>query len=170
RGKRPIPAHSPRPAQPFRPGSPVLPDQHHARDGLGGDPARYARTRASCLRPARRTVVDRHDQEGLRETLDRNLRRGGPMTALLGFAIMFAFTCVVIAMVCCAVRLLIGPAAQDRVLALDTLWMCAMLLALVLGIRYGSQVYFEAAMLIGLIGFVSTVALAKFLMRGEIIE
>lgn len=92
------------------------------------------------------------------------------MTALLGFAIMFAFTCVVIAMVCCAVRLLIGPAAQDRVLALDTLWMCAMLLALVLGIRYGSQVYFEAAMLIGLIGFVSTVALAKFLMRGEIIE
>lgn len=92
------------------------------------------------------------------------------MTALLGFAIMFAFTCVVIAMVCCAVRLLIGPAAQDRVLALDTLWMCAMLLALVLGIRYGSQVYFEAAMLIGLIRFVSTVALAKFLMRGEIIE
>jgi multicomponent K+:H+ antiporter subunit F len=45
-----------------------------------------------------------------------------------------------------------------------------MLLALVLGIRYGSQVYFEAAMLIALLGFVSTVALAKFLMRGEIIE
>jgi len=92
------------------------------------------------------------------------------MSTLLGFAIMFAFVCVVIAMAFCTVRLLIGPSAQDRVLALDTLWMCAMLLALMLGIRYGSQVYFEAAMLIVLVGFASTVALAKFLMRGEIIE
>lgn len=92
------------------------------------------------------------------------------MTGLLGFAIMFAFACVAIAMAFCAVRLLIGPSAQDRVLALDTLWMCAMLLALMLGIRHGSQVYFEAAMLIALIGFASTIALAKFLMRGEIIE
>jgi multicomponent K+:H+ antiporter subunit F len=92
------------------------------------------------------------------------------MSALLGFAIMFAFACVIIAMVFCTVRLLIGPSAQDRVLALDTLWMCAMLLALVMGIRYGSQIYFEAAMLIALVGFASTVALAKFLMRGEIIE
>lgn len=92
------------------------------------------------------------------------------MSALLGFAIMFAFACVIIAMVFCAVRLLIGPSAQDRVLALDTLWMCAMLLALMMGIRHGSQIYFEAAMLIALVGFASTVALAKFLMRGEIIE
>ena len=45
-----------------------------------------------------------------------------------------------------------------------------MLLALVLGIRFGTQIYFEAAMLIALVGFVSTVAMAKFLMRGEIIE
>jgi len=64
----------------------------------------------------------------------------------------------------------IGPTAQDRVLALDTLWMCAILLALVLGIRFGSLIYFEVALLIALIGFVSTIALAKFLMRGEIIE
>ncbi|MGZ8320344.1 MAG: monovalent cation/H+ antiporter complex subunit F, partial [Telluria sp.] len=61
-------------------------------------------------------------------------------------------------------------AAHDRVLALDTLWMCGMLLALVLGIRFGTQVYFEVAMLIALLGFVSTIAIAKFLMRGEIIE
>jgi multicomponent K+:H+ antiporter subunit F len=68
------------------------------------------------------------------------------------------------------VRLLIGPAAHDRVLALDTLWMCGMLLAIVLGIRFGTQVYFEVAILIALVGFVSTIAMAKFLMRGEIIE
>lgn len=73
-------------------------------------------------------------------------------------------------MLFCAVRLLIGPTAHDRVLALDTLWMCGMLLALVLGIRFSSEVYFEVALLIALLGFASTVALAKFLMRGEIIE
>jgi multicomponent K+:H+ antiporter subunit F len=48
--------------------------------------------------------------------------------------------------------------------------MCAMILALVLGIDHGSQIYFDAALLIALLGFVSTVALAKFLMRGEVIE
>ena len=92
------------------------------------------------------------------------------MATLLELAIVFAGACVVLSMLFCAVRLVIGPSAQDRVLALDTLWMCAMLLALVLGIRFGSVIYFEVAMLIALIGFVSTIALAKFLMRGEIIE
>lgn len=92
------------------------------------------------------------------------------MENLLTLAIGYAAVCVMLAMLFCAVRLLIGPSAHDRVLALDTLWMCGMLLCLVLGIRSGSQLYFEAAMLIALIGFVSTVALAKFLMRGEIIE
>jgi multicomponent K+:H+ antiporter subunit F len=89
---------------------------------------------------------------------------------LLSLAIHFALVCVVLAMVACTVRLLVGPAAQDRVLALDTLWMCAMLLALMLGLRHGSQIYFEAALIIALLGFVSTIALAKFLMRGEVIE
>jgi multicomponent K+:H+ antiporter subunit F len=90
--------------------------------------------------------------------------------ALLSAATLFALGCVVLGMILCTLRLLIGPAAQDRVLALDTLWMCTMLLALVLGIRHGSQIYFEAALLIALLGFVSTIALAKFLMRGEVIE
>ncbi|HRP76176.1 MAG TPA: K+/H+ antiporter subunit F [Rhodocyclaceae bacterium] len=89
---------------------------------------------------------------------------------LLSAAILFAFGCVVLAMLLSAFRLLIGPSAQDRVLALDTLWMTAMLLALMLGIRHGSQIYFEVALVIALLGFVSTVALAKFLMRGEVIE
>ncbi|MBL8444522.1 MAG: K+/H+ antiporter subunit F [Zoogloeaceae bacterium] len=89
---------------------------------------------------------------------------------LLSFAIMFALVCTVLAMLLCGMRLVIGPTAQDRILALDTLWMTTMLLVLMLGIRFGNLVFFEAAMLIALIGFVSTVALAKFLMRGEVIE
>ncbi|VXC34039.1 K+/H+ antiporter subunit F [Massilia sp. 9I] len=92
------------------------------------------------------------------------------MQTLLELAIGYAMVCVLVAMGFCALRLLIGPSAHDRVLALDTLWMSGMLLALVLGIRFGTQVYFEVAILIALVGFVSTVAMAKFLMRGEIIE
>ncbi|GGY41561.1 K+/H+ antiporter subunit F [Pseudoduganella albidiflava] len=92
------------------------------------------------------------------------------METLLEVAIAYAVVCVLMAMALCALRLLIGPAAHDRVLALDTLWMCGMLLAIVLGIRFGTQVYFEVAILVALVGFVSTIAMAKFLMRGEIIE
>lgn len=92
------------------------------------------------------------------------------MASLLEFAALYALGCVLLAMLMCTARLLMGPSAHDRVLALDTLWMAGMVLALVLGIRSSSQVYFEAAVLIALLGFVSTVALAKFLMRGEIIE
>ena len=68
------------------------------------------------------------------------------------------------------VRLLRGPTAQDRVLALDFLYINAMLAALVLGIRFASSMYFEAALLIALFGFVSSAAMAKFLLRGEVIE
>ncbi|MCB8889301.1 MULTISPECIES: K+/H+ antiporter subunit F [Halomonadaceae] len=92
------------------------------------------------------------------------------MTALLSLAIDITLLSVILAMLLCMIRLLLGPTAQDRVLALDTLWMCAMLLALALGLRFASIIYFEAAMLIALTGFVSTVALTKFLMRGEVIE
>jgi multicomponent K+:H+ antiporter subunit F len=67
-------------------------------------------------------------------------------------------------------RMIRGPRAQDRVLGLDTLYVNAMLLLLSFGIRTGSTHYFEAALVISLLGFVSTVALAKFLMRGEVIE
>jgi multicomponent K+:H+ antiporter subunit F len=67
-------------------------------------------------------------------------------------------------------RLLHGPRAQDRVLALDSLYLSAMLLLITIGIRTGSLLYFEAALVIGLLSFVATVALAKFLMRGEVIE
>ena len=67
-------------------------------------------------------------------------------------------------------RLLRGPRAQDRVLALDFLYVVGMLIMLVLAIRYDSEMYFEGAMLMALFGFVGSVALAKFLLRGEVIE
>jgi len=92
------------------------------------------------------------------------------IAALLQFSLHYVFFCVLVAMLFCTVRLVLGPSAHDRVLTLDTLWMCAMQLALVLGMRFASDLYFEAAMLIALLGFVSTVAMAKFLMRGEVIE
>jgi len=91
-------------------------------------------------------------------------------TALLAWAVLLAQVLLATAMGCAAVRLLRGPRAQDRVLALDTLYVLAAMLLLVFGIRTGSPHYFEAALLITLLGFVATAALSKFLMRGEVIE
>lgn len=74
------------------------------------------------------------------------------------------------ALLLCAWRALRGPAAEDRVLALDTLYVNAMLLVLTFGIRSGTSLFFEAALVMGLLGFVATAALAKFLLRAEVIE
>lgn len=92
------------------------------------------------------------------------------MSGFLGFAVTFASICFAVAMLFAAARLFKGPAAQDRVLALDVLYMNGMLLLLVLGLRSMSAAYFDMALLIALFGFVGTVALAKFLLRGEVIE
>ena len=67
-------------------------------------------------------------------------------------------------------RLVRGPRAQDRVLALDTLYVNAMMLVLTFGVAAGTRDFFEAALVIGVLGFVSTAAAAKFLLRGEVIE
>jgi multicomponent K+:H+ antiporter subunit F len=90
--------------------------------------------------------------------------------AWLGAAILVAQLALAAAMACAVIRLLRGPHAQDRVLAMDTLYVDAMLLILTFGIRSGSVLYFEAALVIAALGFVSTAALAKFLLRGEVIE
>ena len=89
---------------------------------------------------------------------------------ILVWSVSIAQLMLVLAMACYAWRLLRGPRAQDRVLCLDAMYVAAMLLVLTVGIRTGSTLYFEAALVIALLGFVSTVALAKFLMRGEVIE
>ena len=88
----------------------------------------------------------------------------------LALAITMAQIILGIAMGCAAFRVLVGPRAQDRVLGLDALYLAAMLLLLTYGIQTGRTLFFEAALVIGLLGFVGTVALAKFLMRGEVIE
>lgn len=92
------------------------------------------------------------------------------MTPVLLWALKVGLFLLALAMLCATYRLLVGPAAQDRVMALDCLYINGMLTMLVLGILYTSNVYFEAAMLIALFGFVGSTALAKFILRGEVIE
>ena len=85
-------------------------------------------------------------------------------------ALTYAQITLALAAILVSLRILHGPRAQDRVLGLDTLYFVAMLMFLVTGMRLGSIFFFEAAMVIGVIGFVATVAMAKFLFRGEVIE
>lgn len=93
------------------------------------------------------------------------------MTSLvLTYSLAVAQMLLGMAMGCAAFRILRGPRAQDRVLGFDTLYVNAMLLLLTFGIRSGKLLYFEAALAMALLGFVGTVALAKFLLRGEVIE
>lgn len=89
---------------------------------------------------------------------------------ILEWALVISQIMLAVAMVLAGWRIMRGPRAQDRVLGLDTLYVNAMLFTLVLGIKNGSALYFEAALIIALLGFTATAALAKFLMRGEVIE
>jgi multicomponent K+:H+ antiporter subunit F len=91
-------------------------------------------------------------------------------STLLFGALAVAQVLIALAMACAVIRLLAGPRAQDRVLALDTLYVNAMLLMLAFGMREATPLYFEIALVIGMLGFVSTAALARFLLRGEVIE
>jgi multicomponent K+:H+ antiporter subunit F len=89
---------------------------------------------------------------------------------ILSWSLLTAQGLLGLAMAIAAFRMVCGPRAQDRIVSLDALYVNAMLLLLVFGIRTGSTLYFEAALVISLLGFVATLALAKFVMRGEIIE
>lgn len=93
------------------------------------------------------------------------------MSAVIIFWSLFATQLMlVIAIGCTVYRLLVGPRAQDRILATDALYLNSLMLLLTFGMRTGNIMYFEAALIIALLSFVGTVALAKFLMRGEVIE
>lgn len=91
-------------------------------------------------------------------------------TLALALAITAAQVMLGLAMGFAAWRIFLGPRAQDRVLGLDTLYVNTMLLLLTFGIQTGRTLYFEAALIIAVLGSVGTMALAKFLMRGEVIE
>ena len=89
---------------------------------------------------------------------------------VLSWALPLALVLLALALLCTLVSLLKGPAAQDRVLALDCMYLNGMLLLLVLDLLYANNHFFEAALLIALLGFVGSTAMAKFLLRGEVIE
>lgn len=91
------------------------------------------------------------------------------MSDLLSLSITATLLLYTLAMGIGVARLFKGPSAQDRVLAMDFVYVVGMLVMLVLAIRYNSEMYFEGALLMVLFGFVGSVALAKFLLRGEVV-
>ncbi|PDT79815.1 K+/H+ antiporter subunit F [Sinorhizobium sp. BJ1] len=86
------------------------------------------------------------------------------------WSVLLAQVMLALAMAFALYRIIKGPRAQDRILGLDTLYINAMLMLLAFGIRTANMIYFETALIIALIGFASSIAFAKFLMRGEVIE
>lgn len=92
------------------------------------------------------------------------------MSPVLSYSIFFTLGCYAVASLLVLVRLIVGPRAQDRVLALDLFYLHGMLVILVLCIRNASDTYFECALLIALFSFVTSSAMAKFLLRGEVVE
>ncbi|MCO4847290.1 MAG: K+/H+ antiporter subunit F [Yoonia sp.] len=91
-------------------------------------------------------------------------------TQIMDWALIIAFVMIAVSQVMAMIRLWIGPSTGDRILALDTMFINAIGLIVLLGIFQGTQIYFEAALIIAMLGFVSTVAYARFVLRGDIIE
>ena len=89
---------------------------------------------------------------------------------MLKVVVLISAFLVGIAMLFCLWRLIKGPDITDRILALDNLYINSIALIILLGLYHGSALYFEGALLIAMLGFVSTAALAKYLLRGDIIE
>ncbi len=89
---------------------------------------------------------------------------------MIAYALIFGFACIGTALLLNLWRLSVGPTITDRVLALDTMAVNAIALIVLFGIQRGTTIYFEAAMLFAMVGFVSTVAYCKFLLRGDVIE
>lgn len=89
---------------------------------------------------------------------------------ILTLAVHITLCCYAIAMVLALFRIFLGPASQDRILAADFIYNVGMLVVLVVGIYFSSSMYFEVALLISIFGFVSSLAMSKFLLRGEVIE
>ena len=89
---------------------------------------------------------------------------------LMNMALIIAFVVVGLSQIMAMIRLVIGPDTGDRILALDTMVVNAIGIIVLLGIAHGTRIYFEASLIIAMLGFVSTVAYARFILRGDIIE
>ena len=92
------------------------------------------------------------------------------MSPLLLGAANLAIGILAVALLLCLVRLVRGPSVLDRILALDTLYVDTIALLVVVGIRFAEPAFFDGALVIALLGFVSTVALAKYQLRGDIVD
>lgn len=89
---------------------------------------------------------------------------------MIDYALYFAFACFGIAQLFCLYRVVFAPGVSDRVLALDTMTINMIALITLFGILHDTAMYFEATLLFAMVGFVSTVAYAKFILRGDVIE
>ena len=89
---------------------------------------------------------------------------------MIPYALLFAFTCIGIGLLCSLWRLVRGPTETDRILALDTMVINSIALIILYGVHEGRTVLFEAAILFAMVGFLSTVAYCRFLLRGDVIE
>ncbi|MDO9151227.1 MAG: K+/H+ antiporter subunit F [Methylotenera sp.] len=89
---------------------------------------------------------------------------------MLNTVVPIAFVMIALAMILSLYRMVIGPDMTDRVLALDTLYINTIALLVLIGIYMNNSAYFESALLIAIMGFVGTVALSKYMLRGNIIE
>ena len=89
---------------------------------------------------------------------------------MLSIAIMVATTLVCISLILNLWRLFRGPSRPDRILALDTMYINSIALIILFGIGSGTALYFEAALLIAMLGFISTAAMCKYILRGDLIE
>ncbi|WP_315760703.1 K+/H+ antiporter subunit F [Sphingomonas sp. Y38-1Y] len=85
-------------------------------------------------------------------------------------ALLVAAGCVSLALTLNVWRLLRGPALGDRIVALDTMVINAIALIILIGMIAANDIYFEAALLLAMVGFVSTIAYCKFILRGDIVE
>lgn len=90
--------------------------------------------------------------------------------SILGIALNIALAAITVSLLLCGWRLLFGPETTDRLLALDTLYLNTVALIVVLGMRWNTGLLFEAALLVAMLGFASTVALARYLSRGDVVE
>ena len=89
---------------------------------------------------------------------------------ILEIVLNIALAAITVSMLLCGWRLLLGPETTDRLLALDTLYLNTVALIVVLGMRWSTALLFDAALLVAMLGFVSTVALARYLSRGDVVE
>ncbi|MDR5897999.1 K+/H+ antiporter subunit F [Halomonas vilamensis] len=89
---------------------------------------------------------------------------------MLIIALWISLTLIVLAMAINVYRLAKGPDIPDRLLALDTMYVNAIALIVIVGLWLNTKTYFEAAILIAMLGFISTMAICRYLLRGDIIE